>query len=210
MPQLVFVLECCWLAHVATNINNYMIIAGIDYSLRGPAVCLYKSEDGKKFSYDACSFYFLTDNKKQSEICNTHIFGERLSDWTSEEQRYESIADWAIDIVMGATHVALEGYAFGAQGRVFQIAENTGILKYKLYQLGIPVTIIPPSEVKKYATTKGNADKNLMYSAWIADTGIDLKGLLTPKKQDSGSPVSDIVDSFYICKRLYATSTMDK
>jgi hypothetical protein len=75
--------------------------------------------------------------------------------------------------------------------------------------LGIPVTIIPPSEVKKYATTKGNADKNLMYSAWIADTGIDLKGLLTPKKQDSGSPVSDIVDSFYICKRLYSTIAND-
>ena len=187
-----------------------MIIAGIDYSLRGPAVCLYKPVEGKKFSHENCSFYFLTDNKRQSQFSSTQIFGERLSDWGSDEERYESLADWAIDIVMGATAIGIEGYAFGAQGRVFQIAENTGILKYKLYQLGIPVTIIPPSEVKKYATTKVNADKNLMYSAWIADTGIDLKGLLTPKKQDSGSPVSDIVDSFYICKRLYATSTMDK
>lgn len=202
-------LELSWQDTVDFNINTHMIIAGVDYSLRGPAVCLYKSEDGKKFSYDACSFYFLTDNKRQSEICNTHIFGERLSDWTSEEQRYESIADWAIDIVMGASHVAIEGYAFGAQGRVFQIAENTGILKYKLYQLGIPVTIIPPSEVKKFATNKGNADKNIMYSAWILDTGIDLKGMLTPKKQDSASPVSDIVDSFYICKRLYMNITND-
>ena len=138
-----------------------MIIAGIDYSLRGPAICLYKSVVGKKFCYENCSFYFLTDNKRQSEITNTHIFGERLSDWNSDEQRYESIADWAIDIVMGATHVALEGYAFGAHGRVFQIAENTGILKYKLYQLGIPVTIIAPSEVKKFATGKGNCDKDV-------------------------------------------------
>ena len=202
-------LELSWQDTVDSNLNTYMILAGIDYSLRGPAICLFKPEQGKSFCYANCSFYFLPDNKRQSEIINTRIFGERLTDWTSEEQRYESIADWAIDIVMGATHVALEGYAFGAHGRVFQIAENTGILKYKLYQLGIPVTIIAPSEVKKFATGKGNCDKDVMYSAWIVDTGIDLKSILTPKKQESVSPVSDIVDSYYICKKLYTSLADD-
>ena len=182
-----------------------MVIAGIDYSLCGPAICLFRANATGVFSYSGCSFYFLTDNKRQSEIRTLNIFGERLSDWDSDQHRYETIADWALDIVMGCTHVAIEGYAYSASGRVFNIAENTGILKYKLYQLGIPVTVIPPTEVKKYATTKGNADKNSMYSAWAHETGVDLKTLLTPKRQECVSPVSDIVDSYYICKKMYDT-----
>lgn len=182
-----------------------MLIAGIDYSLCGPAVCLFKPSATGRFCHQDCSFFFLTNNKRQSEIRYTNIFGERLNDWDSDEHRYETIADWATDIVMGCTHVALEGYAFGASGRVFQIAENTGVLKYKLYQLGIPVTVMPPTEVKKYATGKGNADKNAMYTAWINETGVSLKSMLTPNKSDSVSPVSDIVDAYFICKKLHGS-----
>lgn len=186
-----------------------MVIAGIDYSLCGPAICLFRANATGKFSYGGCSFYFLTDNKRQSEIRTMNIFGERLSDWDNDQHRYETIADWAMDIVMGCTHVALEGYAYSASGRVFHIAENTGILKYKLYQLGVPLTVIPPTEVKKYATGKGNADKNAMYAAWAHETGVDLKTLLTPKRQECVSPVSDIVDSYYICKKMYESLPED-
>jgi len=186
-----------------------MVIAGIDYSLCGPAVCLFRANATGKFSYSGCSFYFLTDNKRQSEIRTLNIFGERLSDWDNDQHRYETIADWALDIVMGCTHVALEGYAYSAHGKVFHIAENTGILKYKLYQLSVPVTIIQPTEVKKYATGKGNADKNAMYESWLNETGVDLKALLTPRRTDSVSPVSDIVDSYYICKKMYESLPED-
>ena len=191
------------------DLNMVMVIAGIDYSLCGPAICLFRANATGKFSYGGCSFYFLTDNKRQSEIRTMNIFGERLSDWDNDQHRYETIADWAMDIVMGCTHVALEGYAYSASGRVFHIAENTGILKYKLYQLGVPLTVIPPTEVKKYATGKGNADKNAMYAAWAHETGVDLKTLLTPKRQECVSPVSDIVDSYYICKKMYESLPED-
>ena len=86
-------LELSWQDTVDSNLNTYMILAGIDYSLRGPAICLFKPEQGKSFCYANCSFYFLTDNKRQSEIINTRIFGERLTDWTSEEQRNEIITN---------------------------------------------------------------------------------------------------------------------
>ena len=172
-------------------------------------MCLFKSNATGKFSYSGCSFFFLTENKRQSEIRCMNVFGERLSDWNSDEHRYESIADWAVDIVMGCTHVALEGYAYSASGRVFQIAENTGILKYKLYLLSIPVTVIPPTEIKKFATGKGNADKNAMYAAFSHETGVNLKSVLTPKRADSVSPVSDIVDSYYICKRMFESLPED-
>jgi hypothetical protein len=177
-----------------------MLIAGIDYSLNGPSICVF---NGEIFNYDDCTFYFLTDIKKYTEKPYGNIFGERFVDWNQEMERYESIADWALETVMGCDAVALEGYAYSAQGRVFHIAENTGVLKYKMYQIGLPVTVFTPSEIKKYATGKGNADKQTMYDSFVKETKERIKDMICPDKKDVGNPVSDIVDSYYICKFLF-------
>jgi hypothetical protein len=181
-----------------------MVIAGIDYSLCGPAICVF---DGDTFSYKNCSFYYLTDVKKYADAFGGNVFGERFLDWNTEQERYKTIADWAIEIVMGCSHVAVEGYAYSATGRIFHIAENTGLLKYKLYEMGLPTTIIPPTEVKKYATGKGNADKQMMYDSFVQDTGAALRLTITPDKKEITSPVSDIVDSYFICKKLFDSLT---
>lgn len=176
-------------------------IAGIDYSLCGPCICVF--EGGAKFSFDECCFYYLTDTKKYAKSFMSSIHGDMFSEWNQDMERYQSIADWAVDILKDCTQVALEGYAYSATGKVFHIAENTGVLKYKLYQEGIPTTIIPPTEVKKFASGKGNADKLQMHEAFFCETGIDLKKLISPDKKDIGSPVSDIVDAYYITKKLH-------
>ena len=41
-----------------------MNIAGIDYSLRGPAICVFAGGDNKQFSFKNCVFYFLSDIKR--------------------------------------------------------------------------------------------------------------------------------------------------
>lgn len=184
-----------------------MLIAGIDYSLCGPSVCIYNG-NGKSFTFKDCSFYFLTNTKKFATYFNNNIIGENFEDFNHEIERYQTIADWALEVVMGCEQVCIEGYAYSAQGnRIFQIAENTGLLKYKLYQLGIPVTIVPPTEVKKFATGKGNADKNSMYSFFEAETKCDLKNIFYPTNppKEITSPISDISDSYFICKYLFNT-----
>ena len=55
-----------------------------------------------------------------------------------------------------------------------------------------------PSVVKKGATGKGNADKDMMYEAFVKETKIDLKKLFDTEKV--GNPISDIVDSYFIQK----------
>jgi len=186
-----------------------MIIAGIDYSLRGPAVCIHDSEVGD-FSFRNCSFYFLTNTQKYATMFSTNIFGERFNQWNCETERYETIADWACDRVTGCTQVALEGYAFGAKGnRLFQIAENTGVLKYKLYHLAIPIEIVAPTEVKKFAVNKGNASKTDMHNSFLKQEGVNLKKMISPDQKDISNPVSDIVDSFYICKYLHRKITQN-
>lgn len=177
-----------------------MLIAGIDYSLNGPAVCIF---DGKFFSFEKCQFYYLTDTKKYANTFFSNIQGKLFEEYDEECERYDTISDWVMKLIIGCNMVALEGYAYGAQGRVFHIAENTGILKYKCYEASIPVEIIPPSQVKKLATGKGNSDKSQMYEAFFKETGIPLQKIITPNKKDVGNPVSDIIDSYYICKSLF-------
>jgi Holliday junction resolvasome RuvABC endonuclease subunit len=83
---------------------------------------------------------------------------------------------------------------------VFNLAENMGILKHKLYKAAIPVTIIEPSRAKKIATGKGNADKEAMYEAFMKETGVDLIKKFGQLKLTN--PVTDIVDSYFILKSL--------
>lgn len=178
-----------------------MIISAIDYSITGPAICVFDTK--KEFCFKNCNFYFLTDVKKYANVFMNNIFGEMFQSYNEDCERYDSISSWAMRIVTGSDQVALEGYAYNATGRVFNLAENTGILKYKLYQQGIPVEIIEPTKVKKLFTDKGNADKGLMYKLFVQETGVDLQEIITPNKTLLGSPVTDIVDSYAICMALY-------
>ena len=176
-----------------------MLVAGIDYSLNGPCICVYQG-DGD-FNFKQCSFYFLTNTKSLAQVFSYRFYGELFNEFNHECQRYNSISDWAVDKVIGCDFVGLEGYAYGASGRaIFQIAENCGLLKYKLWEAGIAVDVIPPTKVKKDATGKGNADKRKMVDAFMLDTGVDLQKLITPKRASIGSPVSDIADAYFICK----------
>lgn len=178
-----------------------MIIAGIDYSLNGPAICVFNGNN--HFIFEKCEFYFLTDTKKYAKTFLGNIHGKIFDEYEEECERYDTISDWVMKRIMGCDQIALEGYAYGAQGRVFHIAENTGILKYKCYQSSIPIEIVTPSHIKKLATGKGNADKKAMYQAFVKEVNLPLHDIITPGKSDIGNPVSDIIDSYYICKILY-------
>lgn len=69
--------------------------------------------------------------------------------------------------------VAMEDYSFATKGQAFYLGELGGMIKLLFRQLGCTSYIIPPGLVKKFATGKGNADKNLMlkevYKRWHKD-----------------------------------------
>lgn len=67
--------------------------------------------------------------------------------------------------------VLMEGYAFGVKGsRSHSIGEGGGVTKLAIHHAGIPLDILPPSSLKKFVTSKGNAAKNEMmlgvYKQW--------------------------------------------
>jgi len=184
---------------------------GIDYSLSSPGICVNTSEE--EFQYEDCKFYYLTNTKKyQGTFKEKMAFGTSAVEYigtphkpySSEPERYNNIANWAIDIIKSYTWwqehpiIQIEDYSFGSTGRVFHIAENLGLLKYKLkMECGWDYTLLAPSVIKKFATDKGNANKELMLGAFQEDTGVNLEVLLDSSVK---SPITDIADAYFICK----------
>jgi len=176
-------------------------IVGIDYSLTSPAICVAKD--------DKLNFYYLTSKKKYDGKMAENIEGQLHDEWDNPMHRFGLISDWVFyvlyDLHEGDYEIYIEGYSFGSKGQgVFQIAENCGILKYRLEQEALSWNTVVPSVVKKGATGKGNADKDMMYEAFLKETNIDLKKIFDTDKV--GNPVSDIVDSYYIAKVGYENS----
>jgi len=172
-------------------------IVGIDYSLTSPAICVNHN--------DKLNFYYLTNKKKYIGEMSKNIMGVEHSEYKTPIERFSQISNWAINTFNRLSYVSnnlnifIEGYSFGSKGQgVFQIAENGGILKYRLEQLKLPYEVLPPSVIKKGATGKGNADKDMMYEAFERETMINLKKIFDTEKV--GNPISDIVDSYYIMK----------
>ena len=180
-------------------------IIGIDYSLTSPAVCVNIDGDA------GLMFYYLTSKKKYIGMMSEEIVGYEHKEWKDPIERFKYISDFALDIISPLIKpmVYIEGYSYGSKGQgLFQIAENCGILKYRLQEEQIPYDTVVPSVVKKGATGKGNADKEMMYNAFVAETNIDVKSILETDKV--GNPVSDIADSYFIQKVGYENSIKGK
>jgi crossover junction endodeoxyribonuclease RuvC len=66
-------------------------------------------------------------------------------------------------LVDDADLVVIEGYSFGSKGAaVFNIAELGGVVRLALWRRRAPYVEIAPSVVKKLATGKGNAPKEMV------------------------------------------------
>ena len=182
---------------------------GIDYSLTGPAIAVYDDSDGD-FCFENCSFFFMTSVKKNEGWLMENVQGTLFPDYKCHEERYNNITKWALKSMTHdeePDHVAIEGYSMGSKGKVFNLAENCGILKHSMWLLWFDedkasFDVYAPTEVKKYATGKGNAKKDAMYDSFVEETGINLMSELTPNKTKIDSPVGDIVDAFFILKKL--------
>jgi Holliday junction resolvasome RuvABC endonuclease subunit len=175
-------------------------IIGIDYSMTSPSLCVFTNAS---FSYSKCRFYYLTD-KKKLEVKNKTMEGTLFDEYTSQQERFDFISNWAMNVITKykPNAVYMEDYSFGSTGRVFNIAENAGLLKYKMWISKQEFYTIPPTVIKKFATGKGNANKEAMENAFISETSVDVKKQLglTPSQWN---PSSDIIDSYYICKYGY-------
>jgi Holliday junction resolvasome RuvABC endonuclease subunit len=184
------------------------MIIGFDYSLSCPAMCLAFQPDLAN-----CSVYYLTSTQKYvGTRAVGFAIGEAHIDYKTPEHRYDAISQHFITTldrlkIPASANVIIEDYAFAAAGRVFHIAENTGLMKWKLWKRGHHITVVPPTVIKKHATGKGNAKKEQMYASFVLKTGLPLATVLGANPGKIGSPVGDIVDAYWIAQYGYTLRT---
>lgn len=175
------------------------ICCGVDYSITSPSLTIW--DDETELKYENVKMFGLTDTKKyQGVFGNIRI--DAYPTWKVDAERYDKLSNWALAIMKehGVTKVSIEGYSMGSKGRVFNIAENGGVLKYKMYLAGIDYIMPAPTQVKKLFTGRGNASKDDMVSYFILNTKCDIIKLIGGTNVKSG-PVNDLCDSYAM---LYA------
>ena len=179
-------------------------IVGIDYSMTSPAICV--------LTKNHMAFTYWTTRKKSEckiELDGCSIEGI-LFDYKDkvDEERFHYLAEEIFEksMVTWPDHIALEDYSYASTGRAFQIGENGGVLKNRFYKNGFNLTKIAPTQIKKFATGKGNADKEMMQTSFIEDTGLDMKKILG-QTDKQWNPSSDVIDAYYIAK--YAEAMHD-
>lgn len=176
------------------------IITAFDYSMSCPAMCI-------RWSDNDFNIHFLTTIKKyDGSFLNGRVVGTLHFPFEYNQERFDNISNYFMEIMYplkmfepNGIDAVIEGYSMGSKGAVFNIGENQGILKYKLYKLGIMVDEVPPTVLKKFAYGKGNADKLKMAEAFVQKTGIDLSCFGRP----GTSPSSDIIDAYFLAEYAY-------
>ncbi len=177
-----------------------MSLAAFDYSITCPCLCF---EDSLGFT----QFHFVTEKKMVQETFKSESFvftGHEYPLYKHDTERFDKISDVFIPILKANNiqHCVVEGYSFGSKGKYFNIAENTGILKHKLFKNDISFSDVPPTTMKKFAVGKGNAQKSLLYEVWLKKTSVNLFDLFGIREnlKDPPSPVNDVVDSWFLMR----------
>ena len=66
-----------------------MVVAGIDYSLTSPAICIHS---GEEWDYSNCKFYYMVGNEKKiTEAPN--YFCTVYPQWSEDCERFNNLAD---------------------------------------------------------------------------------------------------------------------
>jgi crossover junction endodeoxyribonuclease RuvC len=124
-----------------------MITVGLDLSLTGTGVCV------------------LTDSGHSLHTIKSKPSGDRHLD---ELLRLKKIVSDIEDILIGQDEevdlVAIEGLAFMAKNTsaLVQLAGLNYLVRSLLHDMNKEFTIVAPTSLKKYATGKGNGQKDLV------------------------------------------------
>ena len=191
------------------------IYIGIDPSINSTGVCIQKINDNNK--EEAPIFFIIKPNKltKKEQKINIENFNyiiynkEDLSKYKSKKSHLfeyyktlniidiaNKLYDIIKDFIDDSTTVVMEGISYGSSLRtksIFDLAGLNYLIREKLIRNNINLNICPPAEIKKFASGKGNANKDILIEAFLVMfpqfTAID--------------KIDDIVDAYFMCKYAF-------
>lgn len=162
-----------------------MVYAGIDQSLTGSGITIYKNRVYK--------YYLIESDREKSDAPSI--------EYTMRLMRIRDKIRGILD-VNEVTHVGIEGMSFGSKGRiVFELGGLSHMLREMLILTGRKFIVMPPTVVKKYWAGKGNANKDAMIEeAENRKLTIDIMKNYGTKKSPNMRYDDNVVDSFAICE----------
>ena len=160
---------------------------GIDYSSTSTGLVLLDGQG--KISTSTCI-------KPEGSIFDDRILDlwDSINSWFEELVMFEKIKS-----VNELDFIGIESPAFHSKGKVVDLAAGYGFIKYSLLNYGYRVMSVTPSEVKKFATGKGNATKDDMIEATPDD---DYEKLLSSNEYGFDG-IEDLVDAYWVAKLVY-------
>lgn len=191
------------------------IYIGIDPSINSTGVCIQKINDDNK--EEAPIFFIIKPNKltKKEQKINIENFNyiiynkEDLSQYKSEKSHLfeyyktlniidiaNKLYDIIKDFIDDSTTVVMEGISYGSSLRtksIFDLAGLNYLIREKLIRNNINLNICPPAEIKKFASGKGNANKDILIEAFL---------VMFPQFTDIDK-IDDIVDAYFMCKYAF-------
>jgi len=172
---------------------EYMKIVGIDNSVNSPGVVWFTLDE--QMNITKKEFMGFTQVKKNA---TENIIHYKKKDFEDDISQYIFNRDKIFEAITKdgilPDYVAIEDYAYSANGKVFNIAESTGALKVKLYENYIPIRLYDPCSIKLFFSSYGNADKERMKQCYDnLDEGEKLFGVIN----------EDIIDAFFVTLLLY-------
>lgn len=164
--QYFFIIKPNKLTKKESNINidnfQYIIYEKIDINM-------YKSIDS----------HFSENNKTLNMINIAESIFNIINNYTSEDDNI---------------YVSMEGISYGSSNKTKSIYDLAGLnylIRYLIIKNGhIKLFICPPQEIKKFASGKGNANKEILISSFI---------IIFPEFQQL-TKLDDLVDSYYMAK----------
>lgn len=171
-----------------------MIICGIDPSINSTGIYKMKLDDNTLDIIEQ-DYLGFTQVKKNS---SNNIHWYKKKDFKNNIEQNVWMQNQIYGFIGHPDYVAIEGYAYGATGKVFEIGEFVGGLKQMLFNMGIKIRVYEPTVVKLSSTGRGNADKIRMIDEYekYNEKQLNLSDLPQYKIKE------DIVDAYYICKLL--------
>ena len=185
-----------------------MIISGIDNSKNSPGIVKFNIDD-ETFKIVREEYLGLTMNKtKKPKISSdpNHLILELNGKDYNDYDKINFMSSNITNFVSDCNYIAFEDYAYMANGRITDLAESVGVLKYLLYNKNISLRFYAPSLIKMFSTTNGAADKSLMIKQY-EQIGNPLN---LPKNHLEEHPYEDIIDAYFITKLLYTELAIRK
>lgn len=154
-----------------------MRILGIDFSLNGTGLSIF--EDGEV----VFKRVFVKSINKSNKGDSTFI---KIPEFESQEKKLDWVCHTILSFCTDLDLICMEDHI----GKYYSWMDGYGILKYLFRCRCIPCLMISPSQLKKFATESGTADKAQMSFFLRKNYNIDLDYL--------GSSANNIVDATWL------------